>query len=320
MPSRNQARFLAQTLNSALSQTFQDFEIAFVDDGSTDETVAIARTYQDQNPSRIRVHTQEGNAPKGISASTNLAIRNTSGEFIVILDSDDLWLPDTLSRRVAFMQKHPDIGLACSHYDMIDEHGTFIRRKAAPDISEACRSQAGLLHSMIMGCVIGNPTVIVRRSCLEQLAPFDEELLHGDWEIWTRLTALFRVNFMPEVTALHRRHSGNVTGSHSMIEELKRRLNVIKAFERKADATGGAMTMPQIRALIHLEMCNYLFCLGARTEAAEHLVLSLRRNPEMFRDGGVYFNTWLGQRPVVNEPREDFHAWIHAMLHRQLGL
>ena len=86
------------------------------------------------------------------------------------------------------------------------------------------------------------------------------------------------------------------------------------AFEKKACATGGAMALPQIRALIQLEICNYLFCLGNRQQAAEHLSLALQRNPNMFRDGGVYFNTWLDQRPVVDAPRKDFHAWIHALL------
>ena len=172
MPSWNQAPFLTRTLDSALSQTFRDFEIIFVDDGSTDATLEIAHAYEERHPSIFRALIHEGHSHKGISASTNLALKRAASEFIVILDSDDLWYPNTLARRVAFLGNHPDTALACSHYDMIDENDHYIRRKAAPDISEICRSRIELTHSMIMGCVIGNPTVIVRQASLRQLEPF----------------------------------------------------------------------------------------------------------------------------------------------------
>lgn len=317
MPSFNQARFLPQTLDSALAQTFQDFEVALVDDGSTDATLTIARSYESRHPGRLRVYTHPGGANRGISASTNLAISRTTGEFIVILDSDDLWLPDTLDRRYAFMRANPDAALACTHYDMIDENNQCIgRHRPESDISEICQSRPGFLHSMIMGCAIGNPTVMVRRTCLEALEPFDEQLLHGDWEIWTRLAALFTVRFLPQVTALHRRHTTNVTGSHSMVTELERRLAVMLALERKAPTVGGAMALPVIRGLIHLEICCYQFCLYRRPEALRHLQLALRCNPGMLDNGGAYFQTWLTRRPPIAEPRADFHAWIKALLTR----
>ena len=88
----------------------------------------------------------------------------------------------------------------------------------------------------------------------------------------------------------------------------------MRAFEKKATATGDAMASPVIRALIHLEICNYLFCLYQRLEAAEHLNLALQCHPNLFRDGGAYFRAWLSQRPVMEAPRRDFHAWIKALL------
>ena len=314
MPSRNQGRFLGQTLDGVLAQTCRDFEIAFVDDGSDDDTLAIATTYQHQNPGRMKVYWHDEHAHRGISASTNLAIASTTGEFIVILDSDDVWYPDTLARRLAFMQAHPQLALSCSHYDIIDEQGRTIRRGAAPDISGICQSIAGFTHSMVMGCVVGNPTVMVRRACIEKVGRFNEELLHGDWEIWTRLAAQFPIGFMPEATVMHRRHTGNVTGSHSMKEELTRRLKVMEALECGMPVIGSALALPQIRALIHLEQCAYLFCLYDRESAARHLEQALQCNPALFQDGGVYFRTWLDQRPVIKEPRQDFHAWIRTVL------
>jgi len=80
MPSRNQARFLPQTLDSALAQTFQDFEIILVDDGSTDETPAIHQQYAAQHPDRITALAHPEHAHRGISATTNRALEHAAGE------------------------------------------------------------------------------------------------------------------------------------------------------------------------------------------------------------------------------------------------
>lgn len=316
MPSRNHARFLPQTLESALAQTVQDFEIILVDDGSTDETPAILREITTRHPDRITALAHPDHANRGISASTNLALAHATGEFIVILDSDDLWLPDTLARRLRFMQAHPQLALMATHYDLINEHNKIIRRKAAPDIAADCSNPFLLTHRLILGCDIGNPTVMLRRNFLSQMPAFDETLIHGDWELWVRIASRFPVGFLPEVTALHRRHQGNITGGHSMEEELTRRLDVMNALRRKAPTDPGHLAHPRLRALIELEICSYLFCLGRRPDAEQHLRTALTTDPALFADGGPYFNAWLSQRPHLPQPRNDFHAWIPAQLRR----
>ena len=310
MPSYNQARFLPRTLDSAISQTFQNFELLIVDDGSEDDSLEIDRRYAALRPDRIKILTHPNGENRGISASTNLALQNAVGEYVVILDSDDLWFPDTLERRLRFIEARPNIGLICSHYDVINDHDQVIKKTAAPDITEDCRSALALTHRMVMGCDIGNPTVMVRRSCLNGIEGFDPELLHGDWELWTRVVSNHPAAFLKESTALHRRHDNNVTGHHSMEVELQRRIAVMKALSRKAAATGGALALPRLQALIQLELCSYFFCLSKRKEAADALVGAVQADNTLFSDNGQYFTTWLTQRPHLPQPRKDFHEWV----------
>ncbi|MDD2236996.1 MAG: glycosyltransferase [Kiritimatiellae bacterium] len=316
MPSRNQARFLPQTLDSALAQTFQDFEIIIVDDGSTDESPAIHQQYAARYPERITALTHPEHAHLGISATTNRALDHASGELIVILDSDDLWRPDTLERRLHFMRKNPEIALMATHYDLINEHNEIIRQKAAPDLRDDCKNPFLLTHRLILGCDIGNPTIMLRRDALRHMQAFDETLIHGDWELWVRIASRHSVGFLPEVTALHRRHQGNITGAHTMQEELARRLAVMNALRQKAPADPGHLAHPRLRALIELEICCYLFCLSRRPEAEQHLRAALATDPTLLADGGHYFSAWLSQRPLLAQPREDFHAWIPEQLRR----
>lgn len=314
MPSYNQADFLPQTLDSVLHQTLRDFEIVFVDDGSTDNTLNVIQKFSDTNPScRIKILTHPDQSNHGISATSNLAIQNAQGEYIVILDSDDLWYPDTLAKRLSFMQTNPDVSLMCSHYDIIDENGKYLRRAAAPDITEDCRSPVTMTHAMAMGCVIGNPTVMIRRSCLANMELFDPAILHGDWELWTRLVSNHKAGFLPEPLVMHRRHEKNITGHHTMEVELSRRIDVMNALDRKALSTGGALALPRLRALIHLELCSYNFCLAQRKEAFDSLKKALETDPSLLSDKGVYLNTWLSERPHLPQPRNDFHAWFRAL-------
>ena len=319
IPSYNQERFLPKTLDSALGQSFRDFEILIVDDGSTDNSLEIDRHYAARHPELIKVFTHPDRANHGISVSTNLALQNARGDFIVILDSDDLWFSDTLERRLRLIESRPNIGLVCSHHDLINEKGDVICRMAAPDITDDCRSTFTLTHRMILGCDIGNPTVMVRRQCLENMELFDPKLLHGDWEIWTRVASNHRAAFLKESTALHRRHEHNVTGHHSMEMELDRRMAVMNALLRKAPATGGSLALPRLRALIQLEMCSYYFCLYQRNKAAASLIGAIQTDHTLFTDNGRYFTTWLIQRPHLPQPRNDFHAWIFKLLRDFFG-
>ena len=103
--------FLAEALESVLAQTFQDFELLLVDDGSTDGSTAIARRFAERLGERGHHLEHPGHANRGMSASRNLGIRHARGRYVALLDADDVWLPHKLARQVAILEAAPDVGL-----------------------------------------------------------------------------------------------------------------------------------------------------------------------------------------------------------------
>src|SRR6266403_5506169 len=104
----NSERFMTEAVQSIFAQTFKDWELIFVDDGSTDGSTAIAKSYAERWPDRVRYLEHPSHENRGMSASRNAGIRASSGQFIAMLDSDDVWLPDRLERHAQILSAHPD--------------------------------------------------------------------------------------------------------------------------------------------------------------------------------------------------------------------
>ena len=111
LPFLDASRFMRECIDSVVEQTYPHWELVLVDDGSSDDSAAIAREYVGRFPERVRLleHPDRGN--HGISASRNLGVRHARGEFIAELDADDVWLPDKLARVVPELEAHPDVGM-----------------------------------------------------------------------------------------------------------------------------------------------------------------------------------------------------------------
>ena len=109
----NSERYIKEAIDSVLVQTFTDFELLLVDDGSTDTSSAIAQDYADRHPARVRYLEHEGHANRGMSAARNLGLRNAVGEFVALIDSDDVWRPNKLAGQLRIMERHPGLGMVC---------------------------------------------------------------------------------------------------------------------------------------------------------------------------------------------------------------
>ncbi|TDN39606.1 glycosyltransferase family 2 protein [Hymenobacter sp. UV11] len=107
----NEERFLTEAVESVLKQTYSHWELMLVDDGSTDQSTVLAQSYAKLLPDRIHYCEHEGHCNKGLSASRNHGIRKGNGHLIALLDADDVWLPDKLTRQVAVFRNHPVIAL-----------------------------------------------------------------------------------------------------------------------------------------------------------------------------------------------------------------
>jgi glycosyltransferase involved in cell wall biosynthesis len=117
IPVYNTARFLAETVESVLAQTYICWELILVDDGSTDGSTAIAREYAARYPGSVQYLEHPGHSNIGVCATRNLGIERSKGEYIALLDSDDVWLPRKLQEQVALMEAHPEAGMVFGRFE-----------------------------------------------------------------------------------------------------------------------------------------------------------------------------------------------------------
>ena len=117
LPVYNAAESVAQALDSVLTQSFSDFEVIVIDDGSTDGSIEVLRQYQDP---RVRLSSREN---RGLAASLNEALRSTRGELVARQDADDISELDRFERQVDYLDRHPSVGLVGTNYMLLDERG-----------------------------------------------------------------------------------------------------------------------------------------------------------------------------------------------------
>ncbi|MHC5074529.1 MAG: glycosyltransferase family 2 protein, partial [Planctomycetota bacterium] len=107
----NAEKFLEEAIESVFAQTYKNWELLLVDDGSTDSSTAIAHNYIEQYPEKIRYLEHEGHQNRGMSATRNLGIYNAKGEYIAFLDADDIWLPYKLEQQIPILVSHAQAGM-----------------------------------------------------------------------------------------------------------------------------------------------------------------------------------------------------------------
>ena len=180
MPVRNGRQFLGEAAASILAQTFGDFEFLIIDDDSTDGAADDLAKLTDP---RVRLHRNEQNL--GITRSLNLGLDLARGTYIARMDADDVAEPHRLAAQVAFLERHPEVGVVGSWRTIIDEHGAIIATGHAPQSDEEIRWKC------LLGNPLAHPTVMIRRAVLEQHGlRYDERFPAAeDYELWARLLA-----------------------------------------------------------------------------------------------------------------------------------
>ena len=202
IPTYNCAQYIGVAVESVLAQTFADYELIVVDDGSTDETGDVLKQYEGRL-TLIRQENQER------SAARNTGIRASAGQYIAFLDSDDIWQPDKLERQVAILDQHPEVVLTYCQASYVDTEGRPIRF-----VGESASGESGtevvvsdLSRDLLLGNVIsgGCSTPIVRREALDEVGFFDETLCYPeDWDLWVRLSKKGPFAYVPRPLARYR--------------------------------------------------------------------------------------------------------------------
>ena len=179
IPAYNAVVYIAQTLESVLRQTYTDFEVIIVNDGSTDGIVQWAAHIKDD---RVQLISQ---ANAGPNAARNAGLAKAQGQYIAFLDADDIWEPTKLAKQVDCLDRHPEVGLVYSWVAIANDQGQvtgriFKSHHAGPVLEP-------LVERNFVECP---SSVVVRRTCFDQAGGFDETIFcFEDWEMWIRIAA-----------------------------------------------------------------------------------------------------------------------------------
>lgn len=205
VPTYNRAALLGEAIHSILQQTFSDFEIVVIDDGSTDATGSVLAALDDP---RVRAIHQDHH---GICAALNAGLRAARGKYVARLDSDDLWQPDLLATLVPVLDSRPEVGVAYAQADALDEGVVVPHIQGLP-----LRFPDDSLLSLVYDDCTCNIALLARRECLELAGPYDETLIaNEDWDLWLRVARHCRFACVERVVARIRWHAGNLTGTGS---------------------------------------------------------------------------------------------------------
>ena len=218
IPYYNAEKYISRTIQSVLNQTYSDFEVILVDDGSTDRGVEICQSFND---SRIKIIRQ---ANRGAPGARNTGIRHAQCDYIALLDSDDLWSPHKLAHHIAHLEKETDVGISFCYSEFIDESdkrlGLYQKSKRLTGITPddiLCRNPVG-----------NGSSAVIRREMLEAIkfqdnhyglvedCYFDESFKRAeDVEFWLRacIASKGRVAGIPEVLTYYRINEGGLSAN-----------------------------------------------------------------------------------------------------------
>jgi len=201
IPTYNMGHYLPQAVQSALAQSYANVEVQIVDDGSTDDTPGIVRQW-DGDP-RVRVHRQTNS---GLSAARNQGVALSSGRFVALLDADDMWLPEKLSRQMPLFQGRPELGVVYSDYERMDGEGHPLPK------GPTHMHRGWISGPLLIENFVSVSTTVVRRECFERHGGFDLALRTGeDYEMWLRLSVHYQFDFIAESTLRYRTWGGQMS-------------------------------------------------------------------------------------------------------------
>jgi glycosyltransferase involved in cell wall biosynthesis/GT2 family glycosyltransferase len=211
----NGSRYIVETLDTVFAQSFQDFEIVIVDDGSTDDSVdLIGRHFRD---SRLRIVRQRNQT---LRVARPVAVAHARGEFIAFLDHDDLWLPHKLQEQIAHGRERPDAALIFSDCLIVDSAGHTIGQLSDQyDFRDIDLSGTrGYLELLRRGCFVAYPTALARTAAVRAVGGFDSKYQYvSDYDLWLRLARRSPIRCIYEPLAKYRVHEIQFTQRHSDI-------------------------------------------------------------------------------------------------------
>ncbi|MEZ4714382.1 MAG: glycosyltransferase family A protein [Caldilineaceae bacterium] len=293
IPTYNQADYLAAALHSVLAQTYRDYEIVIVDDGSTDETPHVVRSFVAVRPRQISYMRQ---ANRGLAVARNAGIRAAKGHWVALLDSDDIWLPDFLETMLQILQDGPETDVGYCGVQFMDAHGVDL-----PQVSHQTVPPHHLYAALLRANFLIPSTIVLRRMAVLGAGYFDPAFRRlQDWELWWRMLQL-GYNFVgtEEILVRYRVHDASLSadalgGQRAMLDMVEKHFG--HAEERAPDwpwdkvrAYGGAFRYHALNALQRQH--DWVAC-------ASYLRKAFQFDPSLAHDLSLFYELALGAQPL----------------------
>lgn len=270
IPAYNYARYLPEAVDSVLAQTYANFEVIVVDDGSTDDTRAVVERYTDP---RVRYVWQQN---QGLSAARNTGISEATRELVAFLDADDLWKPEHLAEAVAeFARRGADFALVAATSVRMDE----ARRELPTRIATQAASRELTAGDILLKTRFMPSSAVVRRVAFAHCGDFDRQLRSSeDRDMWIRLGARYRLAHLSARTVLVRKHGNNMSKHADRMQRAMRTV-LERAQEQEIVPASHTAFWRRVWAIFHFQCAWMLYDEGRRGEAVRAMFHSLQSWP-----------------------------------------
>ena len=303
LPCYNGAKWIGQAIESVLAQTYKDFELIVIDDGSTDNSKEVISSYLYDE--RVRYIYQEN---RGFSATLNRGIKESKGEFIGFIGQDDLYVPNKLQVQVRYLDEHSDVDLVHSNYCFINPTGQIIRIRHIKIPKFPSREK--LIEHLFIYNFIGFETVLLRKKCLDKVGLFDERMIgFSDHDMWLRIAGEFNIAYIDSILVKKREHPqqlSKIAIERCLYDEL---LMAVKAIKR----------YPFLKKAIKKKLASIYYSLGLAMlekeiyeSAKQKFFKAIQYEPWKFKAIVAYI------APRIYKLARNNYCQLTPMLHRAL--
>ena len=273
----NSEKYLEETLQSIFTQTFTDWELVIVNDGSTDSTEEIIKRYS-RNGRRI-VYRYQPNA--GLGNARNKATQLSSGEYLAFIDHDDLWMPEKLEAQIKLFEQNPTLGLVyCDGYT-IDSLGNLIIQYS----SKHPLARGNIFNQLVRNSFIPPASAVIKRSVFNEVGPFPAFQTAEEYDLFLKITYQYPADFVAAPLFKYRSHEDNFSrrGTRGCLHRETIAIRKYWKDQIPASDIARARTMKKLLALGFASYGTWLLEEGRTDEARQNLVNSLKLYPFQFR-------------------------------------
>ena len=213
IPAYNAEQYLGETIESVLAQTFDDFELLIIDDGSTDNTAEIVRNYSFKD-NRVKLRSQQN---QGVSIARNTGIKLAKGEYIAFLDSDDKWLPNKLAVHIEHFNQDSNLGASFGKVEFLTSDG-----QLTGHLSNSLLTGIKPEYLLYENPTITTSNIVVRREVFEQVGGFDEQISYSEDLEWLLRLACYdtwKIEGIAEVLTQYRTSQNSLSSDLYKMEE-----------------------------------------------------------------------------------------------------